>query len=356
MITENTAVKVTRTTKSRVSELDFNNIPFGRVFSDHMLTMTYSDGQWGQPEIVPFEPIQMHPASSVIHYGQSIFEGLKAYRTDDGQVAIFRPIENGKRFKESCVRMCMPEIDPELFVHLVRELVKVDAAWIPGAGDTSLYIRPFMFATDEYIGVKPSDSYKFMIFTCPVGQYYSEPLRIKIEEHYTRAAQGGVGRAKTAGNYASALYPAKLAQQEGYHQLLWTDGVSHEYIEESGTMNIVFVMDGKVISPSEDSDTILRGITKRSVLELAKTWGYPVEERRIAVKEVIEAIESGRLTEAFGAGTAATIAHIDVINFRGQDYKLPEISGREFSNRVYQHMNDIKAARVEDTFGWVELV
>jgi len=218
MITENTSVKVTRADSSRVAQLDFDNIPFGRVFSDHMLTMTYTDGRWMQPEIVPFEPIQMHPASSVIHYGQSIFEGLKAYRADDGRIAIFRPIENGKRFRESCKRMCMPEIDEELFVHLVRALVKVDAAWIPGGGDTSLYIRPFLFATDEYIGVKPSDSYKFMIFTCPVGQYYSEPLRIKIEEHYTRAAQGGVGRAKTAGNYAAALYPAKLAQQEGYHQ------------------------------------------------------------------------------------------------------------------------------------------
>jgi branched-chain amino acid aminotransferase len=356
MITENTVVKVTRTTKSRVSELDFSNIPFGRVFSDHMLTMTYADGQWGQPEIVPFESIKMHPASSVIHYGQSIFEGLKAYRTDNGQVAIFRPIENGRRFRESCIRMCMPEIEEELFVYLVSQLVKVDKVWIPGGGDTSLYIRPFMFATDEYIGVKPSDTYKFMIFTCPVGQYYNEPLRIKIEEHYTRAAKGGVGRAKTAGNYAAALYPAKLAQMQGYHQLLWTDAVSHEYIEESGTMNIVFVIDGKVISPSEDSDTILRGITKRSVLQLAETWGYPVEERKISVAEVISALEEGLLQDAFGAGTAATIAPIDIIHFRGKDYKLPEISTREFSNRVYTHLNDIKAGRVEDSFGWVELV
>ena len=263
---------------------------------------------------------------------------------------------NAKRFKESCERMCMPVIPEDVFIELVRKVVEVDAQWVPNREGYSLYIRPFLFATDEFIGIKPSDNYKFMIFTCPVGQYYAEPLRVKIEEYYTRAAQGGVGRAKTAGNYAASLYPARLAQKEGYHQLIWTDAVEHKYIEESGTMNIVFVIDGKIISPSEDADTILRGITKRSVLDLARDWGYEVEERRVSVDEIISAIKDGSLKEAFGAGTAATIAHIDILNHQGTDYKLPAIESREFSNRVYKQLNDIKSGKVADKFNWIEKV
>ncbi len=356
MITDISNIKINRVAESKISQVDFNNLPFGRVFSDHMLIMDYKDGQWQTPEIVPFESFKIHPASSVIHYGQSIFEGLKAYRMDNGEVAIFRPLENAKRFKESAERLCMPVIPEDLFVKMVSELVKLDQQWIPNSPDSALYLRPYLFATDEFIGIKPSDNYKFMIFTCPVGQYYAEPLRVKIEEYYTRAAQGGVGRAKTAGNYAASLYPARKAQKEGYHQLIWTDAVEHKYIEESGTMNIVFVIDGKIISPSEDADTILRGITKRSVLDLARDWGYDVEERRVSVDEIIDAIKEGRLKEAFGAGTAATIAHIDILNHQGTDYKLPAIETREFSNRVYKQLNDIKSGKAEDKFGWIEKV
>jgi branched-chain amino acid aminotransferase len=356
MISDISTIKINQIVDSRISQVDFSNLPFGRVFSDHMLVMNFTDGEWQAPEIVPFESISMHPASSVIHYGQSIFEGLKAYRMENGEVAIFRPYENAKRFKESAARLCMPEISEELFVKMVKELVKLDQNWIPNAPDSALYIRPYLFATDEFIGIKPSDNYKFMIFTCPVGQYYAEPLRVKIEEFYTRAAQGGVGRAKTAGNYAASLYPARLGQKDGYHQLIWTDAIEHKYIEESGTMNIVFVIDGVIISPSEDSDTILRGITKRSVLDIANEWGYSVEERKISVDEVITAIENGTLTEAFGAGTAATIAHIDILNFRGKDYKLPEIKERDFSNKVYNHLNDMKKGTVEDSFNWIEKI
>lgn len=346
-------IKVTPVQESKIHAVDWENLPFGKVFSDHMLMMDYKDGAWKDPEIVPFGPIPMHPAMSAIHYGQSIFEGLKAYKSPNGELVVFRPDMNAKRFIESAERMCMPPIPEDVFVELVRKLVELESNWIPTKEGYSLYIRPFLYATDEFIGIRPSETYRFVIFTCPVGAYYNEPVNVKIEEFYTRASVGGVGRAKVAGNYGAALFPARKGQQNGYHQLLWTDGKSHEYIEESGTMNVVFVIDGKVITPSEDSDTILRGITKRSVLELAEAWGYPVEERKVSVQEIVEANKNGTLTEAFGAGTAATIAHIVKIGYRDGDLILPPVEGRTFSNRVYDYMNDLKAGRIEDTNNWL---
>lgn len=356
MTSETSNIKVELTDKSHINDVNFDNLPFGRVFTDHMLVMDFVDGKWQAPEIKPFNNISMHPATSAIHYGQSIFEGIKAYRTQDGRVAIFRPKMNAERFRLSSARMCMPEISDAVFVQLISELVKIEEKWIPNREDISLYIRPFMFADDEYIGIKPSDNYRFIIFTCPVGKYYSEPLRVKIEEYYTRASIGGVGQAKTAGNYSASLYPARLAQKEGYHQLVWTDGLEHKYIEESGTMNIVFVIDNKIITPSEESDTILKGITKRSVLELAKVWGYTIEERKVSIEEVVTAIKENRLQEAFGAGTAATIAPIEIINYQGVDYKLPALETRVFSNRAYKELNDIKKGKVEDKNGWLHFV
>ena len=346
-------IKVTKTKTSTINKVDWDNLPFGKVFSDHMLVMDYNNGEWGTPEILPFEDLKIHPATSAIHYGQSIFEGLKAYRNAKGKVVIFRPDMNAKRFSESCERMCMPPFPEELFLQCVEKIVSVDKDWIPKKAGYSLYIRPFAFGTDDYIGIKPSDSYRFMIFTCPVGSYYTEPLHVKIEEKYTRAASGGVGRAKTAGNYAASLYPAKLGKEQGYHQLVWTDAKEHKYIEESGTMNIMFVINGKLITPSEESDTILPGITKRSVVQLAEEWGIPVEERKIEVAEVINAIKDGTLTEAFGAGTAATIAQIELIGFRGEDFKLPPVEERTFSNKVHKYLDDIKLGRVEDKYNWI---
>ncbi len=345
--------RVTRTTQSRIAQVDWENLPFGKVFSDHMLIMDYRDGAWQEPEIVPFGPIDMHPAMSAIHYGQSIFEGMKANRTPNGEITIFRPDMNAKRFIESSERMCMPVIPEEMFMELVRKMVEVDKDWIPQRDGYSLYIRPFLFATDEFIGIKPSETYKFMIFTCPVGAYYSEPVNVKIEEYYTRASEGGVGRAKTAGNYGASLFPARQGQMKGYHQLLWTDGKTHTFVEESGTMNVCFVIDGKLITPSEDSDTILRGVTKRSVVELAKHWGIEVEERKVTVQEVVEAHQQGRLTEAFGAGTAATIAHIAKIGYRDTDLVLPSIENRPISNRIHKHLDDLKAGIEPDEFGWI---
>lgn len=345
-------ISIRKVEKSRINEVDFNNIPFGRVYSDHMFIADYEDGQWSDLRIVPYENLSMAPASSVIHYGQSVFEGLKAYKNSKGEAVVFRPEANAKRLNKSAERMCIPEVPEELFLQAMTELLNLDNAWIPNKENTALYIRPFVFAMDDYIGIKPSEKYRFMIITCPVGAYYSEPVKVKIETEFTRAAKGGTGYAKAAGNYAGSLYPAKLAQKKGYHQLVWTDAKEHEYIEESGTMNIMFVINDTLITP-EASSTILRGITRDSVLTLARDWGMKVEERRISVKEVIEAAKSGKLQDAFGAGTAATIAHIALIGHDGVDYKLPPIEEREFSNKVLKAMDAIKLGEAEDKFDWI---
>lgn len=337
---------------SNFNAVDWDNLPFGKVFSDHMFLMEYADGEWKQGQIMPFQNISMHPAMSAIHYGQSIFEGLKAYRTINNEVNIFRPDMNAKRFAQSAQRMCMPEVPEEIFLEAIRKLVEIDSNWVTNKPGYSLYIRPYLFATDELVGIKPSDTYKFMIITSPVGMYYSEPVRVKIEEHFTRAAIGGVGRAKAAGNYGASLYPAKQCQIQGFHQLVWTDAKEHKYIEESGTMNIVFQIGGKLITPTEDADTILRGITKRSVLEVAKKWGFEVEERKVSVEEIITAAKNGTLEDAFGAGTAATIAQIAIIGYRDERLELPPLEGRTLSNKIKAYMDDMKAGRIDDEFGW----
>lgn len=353
MLYDELTVKITPTTETRIDTVDWENLQFGKVFSDHMLVMDFKDGEWQQAEIMPFGSLDLHPATSAIHYGQSIFEGMKATKDADENVLIFRPDLNAKRFHESCERMCMPPIPESTFVELIRRTVDLDRSWVPSKEGYALYIRPYMFATDDFIGIKPSETYKFIIFTCPVGAYYSKPVNVKIEEHYTRAANGGVGRAKTAGNYAASLYPAKLAAEQGFDQLIWTDAKEHKYIEESGTMNVVFEIDGVLMSPSEDMDTILRGITKRSVVDVAKSWGIPVEERQITVEEVVQALREGRVTDAFGAGTAATIAQIAKIGFRDELFELPEPSARVTSNKISAYLKDLKAGKVEDEFGWI---
>lgn len=353
MVNDSLTLKIQQVENSRISQVDWENLPFGRVFSDHMLVMDYEDGAWKEPEIVPFAPLSLHPATSAIHYGQSVFEGMKANKDADGNVLIFRPDLNAKRFIESCDRMCMPAIPEDLFTELIKRTVDLDRDWIPNKEGYSLYIRPYMFAMDDFIGIKPSDKYKFIIFTCPVGAYYSEPVNVKIEEHYTRAASGGVGRAKTAGNYAASLYPAKLAKEEGFHQLIWTDAAEHKYIEESGTMNVIFEIDGKLVTPAEDVDTILRGVTKRSVVEIAQHWGVEVEERRVSVEEVVKALREGRVTDAFGAGTAATIATIAKIGFRDELFELPPVESRTLSNKVKAYLTDLKAGRIEDEMNWL---
>ena len=347
---------VTHTSQSHLSAVDWDNLPFGKIFADHMFVMEYANGEWQKGEIIPFGPIDMHPAMSAIHYGQSIFEGMKAYRNQSNEVVLFRPELNARRFAESAARMCMPEIPEDLFLEAVKQLVSIDAAWVTDKPGYALYIRPFMFATDEFVGIKPSDTYKFVIINSPVGAYYAEPVRVKIEEHYTRAAVGGVGRAKAAGNYGASLYPAKLAQQQGFHQLVWTDAKTHTFIEESGTMNIVFVIDDKIITPTEEADTILRGTTKKTVLELARQWGIPVEERPVTVAEIIDAAKTGKLQDAFGAGTAATIAPIALIGYSDEKITLPALETRTLSLKIKAHLDGVKSGAIEDTMHWVQKV
>lgn len=353
MSAASTAFPVHRAAQSKIESVDWNNLPFGKIFTDHMFVMEYADGAWQQGEIIPFGPIDMHPAMSAIHYGQSIFEGMKAYRNEKNDVVLFRPELNAHRFAESAARMCMPAVPEELFIEAVKQLVAIDQAWVTNNPGYALYIRPFMFATDEFVGIKPSDTYKFVIINSPVGAYYAEPVRVKIEEHYTRAAIGGVGRAKAAGNYGASLYPAKLAQQEGFHQLVWTDAKTHTFIEESGTMNIMFVINDTLITPSEDADTILRGTTKRTVIEVANKMGIPVEERAVAVEEIISAAKNGTLQEVFGAGTAATIAQIALIGYRDEKIELPALESRKISNRIKEYLDDIKSGKLPDTDHWI---
>jgi len=328
-------LSISKTPNSRVENLDYHNIQFAREYSDHMLLADFKGGEWQNFRIEPYGNLSISPANPAIHYGQSIFEGLKAYKHEDGKISVFRPKANYDRMNVSAERMVMPHIPEEIFMDGLTELLKLDHKWVPDVEGTSLYIRPFMFATDEFIGVRPSQDFTFMIITTPVGAYYTNPVKVRVETHYTRAVKGGTGFAKTAGNYAASLYPAKLAQNDGYDQLIWTDGQNHELIEESGTMNIMFIInDALVTAPT--GDTILDGITRNSVLALAKDWGYKVEERPLSVTELVESLKTGTLKEAFGVGTAATIAPIAVIANDGIDYTLDE-SGRVFSQKMLKN-------------------
>ncbi|MEQ8359150.1 MAG: branched-chain amino acid aminotransferase [Cytophagales bacterium] len=344
-------IQIQKTEKTKISSVDFDNVPFGKVYSDHMFLAEYKEGQWGNFRIEPYRNISLSPANSALHYGQSIFEGMKAYKMSDGKISIFRPQKNFQRMNRSAERMCMPAISEELFFEGIRSLVDLDREWIPSKENTSLYIRPFMFATDEYIGIKPSDNYLFMIFTCPVGAYYAKPVNVKIETKYTRAVEGGTGAAKAAGNYAASLFPARIAQREGYQQLIWTDGKEHRFIEESGTMNLMFVASDTLYT-APTGDTILEGVTRDSVLSLARDWGMKVEERRIQVSELVDALKEGRVQEAFGTGTAATIAHIASIGYEDERYELPSLESRTFSNKVLATLEGIKRGTKEDKFNW----
>jgi len=340
---------------SRLAQVDFANLKFGQVFSDHMLMANYSDGAWQTPKIVPYGDISISPALSALHYGQSVFEGMKAYRMVNGQIGIFRPHANFERLQVSCERMCMPTVPEDIFLDGLDELLRLDNKWVPNTEGSSLYIRPFMFATDPYVGIRPSENYIFCIFTCPVNSYYSEPVKVKIETHYSRAALGGTGSAKTAGNYAAALKPAKEAALQGYHQLLWTDAKEHKYFEESGTMNIMFVINGKLVTPAL-TDSILAGVTRDTIITLAKEFGMPVEERRVSVEEVMKAIEANELQDAFGAGTAAVVAPIAAIAYEDIEYALPPVAEREFSNRVREHLAAIRLGTVPDNHGWMHII
>ncbi len=346
-------IKVEKAKTSKLPGVDFNNIVFGKQFSDHMFVADYKNGEWQNLSIQPYAPIQMSPACAAVHYGQAIFEGMKAYKNEDGEVFLFRPKENAKRINISARRMCMPEIPEDLFMDALKQLIEIDADWVPSIENCSLYIRPFMYASEELLGVRPADEYKFIIFTAPVGSYYSGDIHVKIESQYTRACEGGVGFAKAAGNYGAALYPAKQAQDQGYKQLIWTDAKTHEYIEESGTMNIMFFIGDTLITPSLDLKTTLGGITRDSVLTIARELGVKVEERRVSVKEVIEAAKNGTLKDAFGTGTAATIAQVASITYNDERFTLPELKDRTLSNEIGQVLQSIKRGKTADTHNWI---
>ncbi|GAB4376328.1 MAG: branched-chain amino acid aminotransferase [Salibacteraceae bacterium] len=344
-------IEIKRTEASRINEVDFKNLPFGKIFTDHMLVANYEQGKWRSVRIEPFGPLSLSPASSMMHYGQAIFEGMKAYKNQQNEVIIFRPEANLNRMNNSAERMCMPKIPHEIFINGLQQLLALDRDWIPEDENSSLYIRPFMIATDPYLGVKPSETYKFMIICSPVGPYYSKPLHLKIETKYTRAALGGIGFTKAAGNYGGALYPAMLAQQQGIDQLIWTDARDHQYLEEAGTMNVMLVIDDVLITPPLKS-TILPGITRDSILTLARSEGIVVEERPISITEVLDAVQSGRLTELFGTGTAATIAQAVKLTYEDQTHELPPVENRPVSRKLGKMLNDIKKGLAPDTYGW----
>jgi len=351
MIAEMNSMRVTRTPHSRVQEVDWSNLGFGKVFSDHMVVIEYHNGSWQTPEIKPYGPIPFSPAISALHYGQALFEGMKAYKNEKNEAFVFRPEENAKRLNASADRLCMPTLPAEIFLSSLRTLLEIDKSWIPTGPGEALYIRPHMFATDEYVGVKPSESYLFVIFTCPVGAYYTSELKVKVEKSFTRAANGGTGSAKAAGNYAAALLPTKKAQDEGFQQLLWTDAKTHEYLEESGTMNVIFRKGNSLMTP-ELTDSILSGVTRSSVLQLARDWGMEVIEKRISVKELEEGLISGEIKEAFGAGTAATIAPIREIQIGDKLYSLQPWNTWEFAPKVSQYLDQLKRGLTKDNHGW----
>lgn len=348
--TEQISIRVEPTQQSRLSQVDFNNLKFGQIMSDHMLVAEYNNGEWADVSIVPYGDLSISPSISSLHYGQAIFEGIKAYKFEDGTISVFRPEKNWDRFNKSATRLQMPAVPEDIFLGGLKKLLDIDRNWVPSKEGTSLYIRPFMFATEAALGVHPSISYKFMIITCPVGAYYSKPISLKVETHYTRAAEGGVGFSKNAGNYALSLYPTQLANDEGYDQIMWTDAKEHKYIEEAGTANLIFRIGDTIITPH--GDTILHGVTRRTIMELAEKWGFKSEQRKVSVAELIDGIKNGSVSEAFAAGTAATITHISRIGYEGQDYNLPPIEGRDFSNRILTYLNDLRYGKIEDPFGW----
>ncbi|GLR17367.1 branched-chain amino acid aminotransferase [Portibacter lacus] len=344
-------IKITKATKSRIDSVDMNNIPFGKVFSDHMFIADYIDGKWTNLEIKPIQNLSLHPSNLALHYGQSVFEGMKASVTKEGVPCLFRPEMHAKRINKSAARMCMPAFPEDLFVEAVTKLVGIEKNWIPPYDGSALYIRPFMFATDEFLGVRPSEKYKFIIMTLPVGPYYTKPVSLKAETEFVRAAIGGVGEAKAAGNYAASLYPAKLAQEQGFDQIMWLDAKEFKYIQEVGTMNIFFVIDGVIVTPQTDG-AILKGITRDSFITIFKDAGYKVEERLIGIDEVFAAHADGKLQEVFGAGTAAVVSKVERIHHDGKEIKL-DVSDYKIANLAYDTLTGLRNGTVEDKFGWV---
>lgn len=347
-------ITIEQTTESRLPLVDLDDPGFGKHYSDHMLVADYENGKWTKVTIMPYQNFSLSPATSAIHYGQSIFEGMKAYKNQAGEAVIFRPEENWKRLNESATRMMMPEVPEEVFMDGLKSLIQVDSDWVPSKLGNSLYIRPFLFATDAYVGIKPSDNYRFAIITSPVGAYYSNPVNVLVSDYYVRAFEGGTGAAKAAGNYGATMRPMMEAKAKGFDQVLWMDPRGFKEIQEIGTMNVMFEINGKLITPSDEKGDILKGITRKSVVELAKHKGITVEERVITIDEVVDAFNNGTLTDAFGLGTAATIAPIASIQYGETKITLPELDKRTTSNSIRKEMDAIKYGINPDPFNWIK--
>lgn len=353
------AISITKTTAPKAKPVQGEPLPFGKCFTDHMFIMDYVSGQgWINPRIEPYAPFLIEPSAMVFHYGQAVFEGLKAYRCPDGSVNLFRPQLNYERINNSDERLVIPSLDIDFCVHATKVLVDLDKDWIPSGDGESLYIRPFVIATDPYLGVRASDTYRFMIILSPSGAYYPQginPVKIYVEDKYVRAVRGGTGFTKCAGNYASSLIAQEIAHKSGYVQVLWLDGIEQKYIEEVGSMNILFVIDGKLVTP-ELNGSILPGITRRSCIELAKSMNMEVEERRISIDELIEAGNNGRLSEAFGSGTAAVISPVGELKYEDHIITINNNKIGPVAQLFYDTITGVQKGVIEDKLGWTTKV
>jgi len=346
------SIQITKTSKSKLSETDFDNLPFGKYFTDHMLEADYEYGEWKSVQIKPYQPLMLEPSLAALHYGQAIFEGIKAYKNAKGEAFIFRPYDNFNRFNISAERMEMPTVPEEIFIEGMRQLINLEKNWIPAKEDYSLYIRPLMFACDNTIGVKPSEKYKFLIMLCPTGPYYASPMKIYVEEKYTRAAPGGVGFAKNAGNYGGSLHAAAVARKRGYDQVLWTDAFEHKWLQEVGTMNVFFIFGNKAVTPSLEEGTILEGVTRDSAITVLKEMGLTVEERRISIDELTDAYRAGELTEIFGTGTAATISPIKELRYK--DFVMNFDTDKwKTAPALKKTLTGIREGKIEDKYDWM---
>ena len=344
------AIKIEKIKHSKINEVDFSNLPFGQELTDHMFVCDFKNGKWQQPQIMPYQNLSLDPSAKIFHYGQSVFEGMKAYKDDDGNILLFRPLENQKRINISAKRLAIPEFPESYFMEGLKTLLKLEKNWIPTTEGSSLYIRPFVFATGNGFHASPSDEYKFIIACSPSGVYFGGTIKVLIEQKYSRSANGGVGYAKAGGNYAGQFYPTQLAVDKGYQQVIWTDDTSHKYIEEAGAMNI-FIRINDTLITAPTSERILDGITRKSLIEIAKDEGIDVEVRKITVDELTNAAENGTLKEMFGAGTAAVISPIAGFGYQDKDYDLPILEDT-FAARLKKRITDIQYNRAEDKFGW----
>ncbi|KAA2218207.1 branched-chain amino acid aminotransferase [Maribacter flavus] len=348
--TKNVTISIEKAKISKIDQVDFDNLKFGSVYTDHMLVCDYRNGAWQAPKIMPYQSIALDPSAKVFHYGQAIFEGMKAYKDDKGDIFLFRPLENQKRLNISAKRLAIPELPEDIFMEGLTTLLQLDSDFIPTQEGSSLYIRPFMFASGSGFHASPADEYKFIIACAPSGSYFSGKVKVLIEQTYSRSANGGVGFAKAGGNYAGQFYPTQLAIEKGYNQVIWTDDTEHEFIEEAGAMNI-FVRINDTLITGPTSDRILDGITRKSILEIAKDHNIPTEVRKITVTEVVNAAKDGSLKEMFGAGTAAVISPIAAFGYKGTDYDLPELEN-SYATKLKKLITDIQYNKSEDKYGW----